>query len=57
MQYSIINYSHRVVHYIPKTYLFCNWKFVLVIPFAHFACSHSGKEGFSGGASGEESAC
>ena len=35
MQYSI-NYSHHTVHYIPKTYIFCNWKFVLFDSFNHF---------------------
>ena len=28
MQYSIINYSHHAIRYIPRTYLFYNWKFV-----------------------------
>lgn len=28
MQYSITNYGHRVVHYIPMIYLLFNWKFV-----------------------------
>ena len=28
MQYSISNYSHHTVHYIPMIYLFYNWKFV-----------------------------
>ena len=28
LQYSIINYSHHTVHFIPVTYLFYNWKFV-----------------------------
>ena len=28
MQYSIINYNHHTVHYIPMIYLFYNWKFV-----------------------------
>ena len=28
MQYSIINYSHHTVQYIPISYLFCNGKFV-----------------------------
>ena len=27
MQYSIINCSHHVVHYIPKIYSFYKWKF------------------------------
>ena len=26
--YNIINYSHHAVHYIPRTCLFYNWKFV-----------------------------
>ena len=28
MQYSIINYGHYVVYYIPMMYLFYNWKFI-----------------------------
>ena len=28
MQYSIINYNHCVVHFIPMDYLFYNWKFL-----------------------------
>ena len=30
MQYSIINYSHHAVHYILMSYLFYNWRFVIV---------------------------
>ena len=26
MHYSIINYSHHAIHYIPMTYFFYNWK-------------------------------
>ena len=33
MQYSIVNYSHHVIHYVPRTYLFYNWEFV---HFDHF---------------------
>ena len=28
MQYGIVKRSHHVVNYIPRTYLFYNWKFV-----------------------------
>ena len=37
MQCNIINYGHHAVHCIPMTYLFCNWKFVHLIPFTYFA--------------------
>lgn len=30
MQYSIVNYRHRAVHYILMSHLFYNWKFVIV---------------------------
>ena len=36
LQYSIINYSHHAVHYIPKTYLHYNWKFVPHILIANY---------------------
>ena len=36
MKYSIINYSHPAIHYIPMTYLSDKWNFVLLIPFTHF---------------------
>ena len=36
MQYGIINYGHHAVHYIPMTYLFYNWKFILFNSFHLF---------------------
>ena len=33
MQYSIINYRHHAVHYIPMTHVFYNWTFS---PFSVF---------------------
>ena len=36
MQYGIISYSHHAVHYIPMTYLFYNWKFMLFNSFQLF---------------------
>lgn len=38
-QYSIVNYSHHTVHYIHRTYLVYNWKFVPLDP-VHPFCSH-----------------
>ena len=37
MQYCIISYSHHAAHYIPKAYLFYNWKFVTLTPLTHFS--------------------
>ena len=28
MQYTTVNYSQHAVNYMPRTYLFYNWKFV-----------------------------
>ena len=33
MYCSIINYSHHAIYHIPMTYLFYNWKCVLLTPF------------------------
>ena len=45
MQYSIVNYSHPTVHYIPRTYLSYNWKFV---DYEIFGEEEKGREGSSG---------
>lgn len=38
MQYRIINYSPHAVHYIPMTYLFYNWKFIIFYNYnSHFS--------------------
>ena len=39
IQYSIINYSHHTVCYIPRLYLCHNWKFVLFHNFTHLSPS------------------
>ena len=36
MQYSLMNYSCHAVHYIPRTYLFYNWKFIPFDPLHPF---------------------
>ena len=36
MQYRCINHSQHAVHYTPRTYLFHNWKSLLVTPFTYF---------------------
>ena len=35
-QHSSTTYSHHAVHYIPRTYLFYNWRFVSVNPVHPF---------------------
>lgn len=35
--YSIVKYSSQVINYIPRIYLFCNWKFIPFDALTHFA--------------------
>ena len=46
---SVVNSSHNAIHYIPMTYLLCNWKFVIFVPLQQFFPS------FPGASDGKES--
>ena len=46
---SVVNSSHHAIHYIPMTYLLCNWKFVIFVPLQQFFPS------FPGASDGKES--